>query len=497
MTSIKTMLESDNKSLYIDGRWIKGQGESFYSISPIDGNIIWHGQNAIKDEAHQAVNAAKKSLAQWSNLPFAKRCQIIKKFSEIIHQKKDELSELISQETGKPLWESHTEVSAVISKINISINAYHERISEKKLDTAGATGHLRFKPHGVVVVLGPFNFPAHLSNGHIVPALLAGNTVILKPSELTPAVSEFIIKCWEIAGIPQGVINCLQGNGQTAQYLIDEDIQGVYFTGSYQTGLQINKQLSHRPEVIVALEMGGNNPLIIDEVKDTQAAIYHTLVSAFITAGQRCTCARRIFIKNNAKGDDWIEGFIKASNSLIIGPYNQEPKPFYGTVISNTHALNHLKAQEEFLKLGAEPLLKMSLLHENSSFLTPGIVNMSNIDRFNDIEIFAPFVQIYRYDNLDDAIWQANQTKYGLAAGIFTDSHDTYQHFYNHIKAGLINWNRPTTGAVSTLPFGGVGHSGNHRPSAWFAADYCSYPISSLEQSQLTLPETLIPGVRF
>ena len=496
MTQSKTLLESDNKSLFINNEWLKGVGESFYSMSPIDGNIIWHGQHAQKDEVHEAVQSARKALSTWSNLPFANRCQVIKKFSEIISYKKDELSELISLETGKPLWESATEVSAVVGKVNISINAYRDRTSEKKLEVGDAKGHLRFKPHGVVAVLGPFNFPAHLSNGHIVPALLAGNTVVLKPSELTPAVSEFIIKCWEIAGLPSGVINCIQGDARTAKHLIEEDIQGVYFTGSYQAGLSISKQLSDRPEVILALEMGGNNPLVIDNVKDIKAAVYHAMVSSFVTAGQRCTCARRIFIKNDAQGDQLLKSFKEASKSLIIGPYNQQPEPFYGTVISHKHAISHLKSQQKLLDAGAEPILKMSLIHENSGFLSPGIVSMSNVSEVFDEEIFAPFVQIYRYSDLDDAIEQANQTKYGLAAGILTENDKTYQHFYNSIRAGIINWNRPTTGAASSLPFGGVGHSGNHRPSAWFAADYCAFPVSSIEQNALALPESLMPGVR-
>lgn len=484
-----------SKGHYVNGEWIDGLGEVFESNNPAYGTILWQGTNATEVEIKQAADAARQALDSWSALPFADRTEYVKKFAERIEKQRNELARLISEETGKPLWEAQTEVTAVISKVNLSIQAYQERTWPKENMTTEANACLRFKPQGVVVVLGAFNFPAHLSNGHIVPALLAGNTVLYKPSELTPSVAEFVMRCWHESEIPHGVINCLQGNAVTGSCLLAQDIQGVYFTGSYPTGLRIHQQFNNRPEVILALEMGGNNPLVLAEVADLKAAVYHTLLSTLITSGQRCTCARRVIIPNTAQGDAFLQLLVKAYQAVKVGPYDQEPEPFMGPVIGAIQALKYVQAQNALIGAGAESILRMSVLREGTGLLSPGIVDMTAVSNPSDQEIFAPFIQVHRYQDFDEAIALANQTKYGLAAGLLADDEQQYRHFYQKVRAGLINWNRPTTGAASNLPFGGVGYSGNHRPSAYFAADYCSYPIASMEQPLLATPSQMLPGI--
>lgn len=480
---------------YINGEWIKGCGAPFHSVNPATGDIIWQGTEATSDEVINAYEGARVALKQWSSLDFSTRAEHIKAFATCVERQKDALTQLISLETGKPVWESITETNSVIAKINLSIKAYEDRCPTLQTTGADANTVLRYKPHGVVVVLGPFNFPAHLSNGHIVPALLAGNTVLYKPSELTPAVADLIMQCWQDSGLPPGVIQCIQGGVNTAKTLLSCDIQGVLFTGSFKTGVQINQQFASRPEVILALEMGGNNPLIIDEVSNIKAAVYQTILSSFITAGQRCTCARRLYIPNTSGGDAFLNQFIEASQHIKVGSFTSYPEPFMGPVIRYEHALNHLAKQETLLQAGGKAMLSMSLIEANTGFLSPGIIDMTLAAHIPDEEVFAPLVQVHRYDDFDNAITMANQTAYGLAAGLLSDNAARYEHFYQTIQAGLINWNRPTTGASSALPFGGIGHSGNHRPSAYFAADYCAYPIASLENSCLTIPERLLPGL--
>ncbi len=484
-----------SKGQYINGQWIKGTGTFLKSTNPAYGTLLWQGHMASSEDIYTAYESARKALPNWSNLNFEERSQRIKSFATQVEKNKAELAELISLETGKPLWESHTEVSAVIGKINLSIQAYQERTWPKENQTPEANACLRYKPYGVVVVLGAFNFPAHLSNGHIVPALLAGNTILYKPSEQTPAVAEFIMNCWHNSGLPKGVLNCLQGDASCAKSILAQNIQGVYFTGSYNIGLKIHQHFSNQPEVILALEMGGNNPLVLDELKNIDAAVYQTLVSSFITAGQRCTCARRVIIPNTSLGDEFLNRLIRASQTLKVAPFDTRPEPFMGPVISNIHALKHLDAQKSLIELGGNSLLMMNLITEHTGLLSPGIIDMSAVHNPPDEEIFAPLIQIYRYQNFAEAIQLANNTKYGLSAGLLSDNYQHYQQFYQEINAGLINWNRPTTGAASYLPFGGVGCSGNHRPSAYFAADYCAYPVASMEQANLSQPTQLLPGI--
>ncbi len=479
------------KGHYIDGQWIAGNGALIHSINPADGTLIWEGTEATAEEVSMAFEGAHRSLNAWRKLHYSARAHYLTTFAQQIDDKKQALTEIIALETGKPLWEALTEANSVIGKIKLSISAFEERCP----DIATGSHVLRYKPQGVVAVLGPFNFPAHLSNGHIVPALLAGNTVVYKPSELTPAVAEFIMQCWHDIGLPSGVLQCIQGGVGVAKCLLNQTIQGVFFTGSYQTGVQINQQFSMRPEVILALEMGGNNPLVIDDVSDIQATVYHAVLSTMLTAGQRCTCARRLMIADTPQGDEFLNQFIKTCQQLRIGPCTQIPEPFMGPVIRYEHALSHLEKQQALLDAGGQSLLAMRSLQSNTGFLSPGIVDMTNVPKPADEEIFAPLVQVYRYHDFEQAIILANQTRYGLAAGLFSNNHKHYQKFYDTIHAGLINWNSPTTGASSALPFGGIGKSGNHRPSAYFAADYCAYPIASVENPNLTRPEKMVPGL--
>lgn len=483
------------KGHLINGQWLQSGSHSFSSTNPLDGTRIWTGLAAGRQEVELAEKAAKAAQAPWAALGFDQRAALVQRFAERVNECRPQLIQLICQETGKPRWEADTEVSAVVGKIKLSIQAFHERTADRSFPTPDAQAHLRYKPHGVVAVLGAFNFPAHLSNGHIIPALLAGNTVLYKPSEYAPAVAELILQCWQDSGLPAGVINGLQGEIQTGKDLLAADIGGVFFTGSYATGVKINQQFADRPEVILALEMGGNNPLVITEVQNSAAAIYQIIQSAFITAGQRCTCARRLMVPSGLWGDQLIQQLIQTTKAIRVGAYTDEPQPFMGPVISAKQAERHLQAQQRLIELGAEPLLAMRLLKTNSGLLSPGILDLSAVNNVPDEEIFAPLLQLYRYADFDEAIVLANQTRYGLAAGLITDDPDSYAYFFERIRAGLINWNRPTTGAASSLPFGGVGRSGNHRPSAYFAADYCAYPIASLEQTELSLPAQLLPGI--
>lgn len=477
---------------YINNQWHEGEGALFHAVNPADGNIIWSGNMASKQQIEAAYTAAASHPLQ--KLSLAERISHIKYFTAIVTQKKAELTEIIALETGKPLWEAQTEATAVINKADLAIRAYRERTDD--CDIEAGKSAIRYKPLGTVAVLGPFNFPAHLSNGHIIPALLAGNSVILKPSELTPATAQFIMQCWEESKLPPGAINLLQGDGSVASRLLDLPINGVFFTGSYPVGVKISQQLASRPEVLPALEMGGNNPLVIDDSVDIQAAAYTTIVSAFISAGQRCTAARRIIIPDTSFGDEFLQSLLDMCRNLVIGAYNDEPQPFIGPVIRYQHALHHLAAQEKLQEAGGKPLLTMQLLADNSGFLTPGIMDMSACSQHNDQEIFAPFTQIYRYHDFVDALDMANDTRYGLVAGLLSQRETRFKQFFHAVNTGLINWNCPTTGAMGNLPFGGTGKSGNHRPSGFFAADYCAFPVATLMQKNITVPDQTLPGIK-
>ena len=483
-------------SLFIDGQWLAGTGTALTSLNPATGEIIWQGISAGEQQVKLAVSAARKAAVGWADTSQNERTAIVEKFGALLVQNKEALATLIAVETGKPFWETLTEAAAMAGKIAISIKANLERTGEKSTDIGATRSTLRHKPHGVVAVFGPYNFPGHLPNGHIVPAIIAGNTVVFKPSELTPSVGRFMVELWQQAGIPAGVINLLQGEKETGISLAgNPDLDGLFFTGSSNTGNLLHRQFAGHPGKILALEMGGNNPLIIGEISNLRAAVNETIQSAYITTGQRCVCARRLFVPNNGTGDEFLTLLISAVEKIQVGEQFAEPAPFMGSLISEQAADNMLAAQQQLVKLGASTLVELTKLKAGTGFVSPGLIDVSAIDSLPDEEHFGPLLQVIRYDQFSDAISGANNTQFGLAAGLFSDSKEQYHEFYRRIRAGIVNWNKQTTGASSAAPFGGVGASGNHRASAYYAADYCAYRVAGMETDTLLMPEKLSPGL--
>lgn len=481
---------------FIAGHWQAGQGEAFTSLNPVTQESIWAGQGASAAQVEAAVQAARAAFPAWARRPLEERIAVLEQFAATLKAHSDELARCIGEETGKPLWESATEVTSMVNKVAISVQSYRERTGTKSGPLADATAVLRHKPHGVVAVFGPYNFPGHLPNGHIVPALLAGNAVVFKPSELTPKVAELTVKCWIEAGLPAGVLNLVQGARETGVALAaSAGIDGLFFTGSSRTGNLLHGQFAGRPDKILALEMGGNNPLVVDQVADLDAAVYTIIQSAFISAGQRCTCARRLLVPVGAWGDALLARLVVVSSTIKVGTFDEQPAPFMGSVISLAAAEHLLKAQRQLAERGASVLLEMTQPLPNAALLTPGIIDVTAVSERIDEEFFGPLLQVIRYADFDAAIAEANNTQFGLAAGLLSDSAERYQQFLIESRAGIVNWNKQLTGAASSAPFGGVGASGNHRASAYYAADYCAYPVASLESETLSLPATLTPGV--
>lgn len=315
----------NDSSLFINGQWVPGHGAPFQSLNPVSQTPVWSGHGADPTEVHTAVSAAREAFNQWKRTAIEDRIAICRRFAELLQAHQETLAHCIGSETGKPLWESRTEVGAMIGKIEISVTAFHERTGTKESDMADAKAVLRHRPHGVVAVFGPYNFPGHLPNGHIVPALIAGNTVVFKPSEQTPKMAQETVKLWQQAGLPDGVINLVQGGADTGIALSNHpQIDGLFFTGSVPTGELIHQQFGGQTGKILALELGGNNPLIVDDDIDAKAAIHHVLFSAFISAGQRCTCARRLFVPNNSAGDEFLDTLVDAALHLRVGRFDDE-----------------------------------------------------------------------------------------------------------------------------------------------------------------------------
>lgn len=480
--------------LWTNGKWHAATGSEFSSTNPATGETIWSGQEAEQTDVDAAVQSAREALPSWARRSIDERAKFLFTFRQLLEQEKHALARVICVEVGKALWDAETEVQAMIGKISTSLAALQERRSPREIETSSGRGITRYKPHGVMAVYGPFNFPGHIANGQIVPALLAGNTVVFKPSELSPRVAEETVKLWERAGLPPGVLNLLQGARTTGEALARHaGVNGILFTGSLQTGIALRKTVLEQPEKILVLELGGNSPLVVHRVPDIDAAAYWTMVSAFITGGQRCTCARRLIVTDG--NDEFLARLTSAIPQLQIAPPDSNPQPFFGPLVSVMAANRVLWEQQRLVESGARTIIAAKQLPAGPAYVAPGLIDVTHCQVRNDREVFGPLLQVTRVSNFEAAIQEANRTQYGLVAGLFTADRSDFELFYDRVQAGLINWNRPTTGASGELPFGGVGRSGNHRPAGFFAVDFCNVPIASMESEVLTLPAQLSPGV--
>jgi len=422
----------------------------------------------------------------WAAKPATFRIETMRRFANVVRAKEEELADIIARETGKPLWEAHTEVTAVIGKVDISIAAYSERTGQRRLEGAmGAKQNLRHKPHGVMAVLGPYNFPAHLPNGHIVPALIAGNGIVFKPSEKTPATAAMLVDLYHEAGVPRDLVRLVIGGSDAGKALVEHPlVNGILFTGSARTGIAINRALASNPEKIVALEMGGNNPIVVWDTPDLATAATVIVQSAFTSAGQRCTAARRLILRDSMT-KPLMDELTKITDRLILDHPHADPAPFMGPVIDDQAADGLTESFLTLMSMGGKPVRHMQRPKGELPFVSPAIIDVTNVAERPDIELFGPLLQVVQVSDFDSAIREANATRYGLSASLLGGSPEQYDQFWASVRAGIVNWNGPTNGASSAAPFGGVGVSGNHRPSAYYAADYCAYPVASSEAEQL------------
>ena len=467
--------------LFIGGAWTAGSGPVLTSVDPATGATVWEGSTASAQDAARAVAAARAAFRDWADRPQDERFAVARRFKAELERRAGALAEDISRETGKPLWETRAEVASMAGKVEVSIAAASERTGSREAATAFGRAVLRHRPHGVMAVLGPFNFPGHLPNGHIVPALIAGDAVVFKPSEETPLTGRRMVECWEAAGLPSGVLNLIPGGRETGQALLAQAIDGLLFTGSAAAGRLFRRAFVDRPEVTLALELGGDNPLIVWDAGDVEAAAALVVQSAFITTGQRCSCARRLIVPRGAEGDRLVDAVAALADRLRIGAWDGPQEPFMGPLISARAAAAAARAVDAIVGGGARLIRPLApSLELGTAFVRPAILDVTDVGS-PDEEVFAPVLQVRRAASFEEAVDAANATRFGLSAGLVSDDTALWERFLNLSRAGVVNWNRPTTGAAANMPFGGLGESGNGRPSAYYAADYCAYPVASFE----------------
>ncbi|MEO5968971.1 MAG: succinylglutamate-semialdehyde dehydrogenase [Bdellovibrionia bacterium] len=499
----------------VKGNFIQGE---FSSPKEVNGEWVCRSPADFSDEfgkvqysyssVDEAVQSSRNAFLSWRRLTVADRAAYLKKYQAALLRHEDFLTEVIAREVGKPLWEAKTELAAMVGKVDITIQDSMTFIADFEIPTVDQVkGKCRYRPLGVMAVVGPFNFPGHLPNGHIMPALLTGNTVIFKPSEKTPLVGQVMAECFQEAGFPPGVFNVIQGEREVGRRLVThEGIDGVLFTGSYEVGTRIKQDTLQQHWKLLALEMGGKNSAIVCSDADMDIALHESLLGAFLTSGQRCSATSRILVDRSVL-PEFVDRFHQRSKAFKIG--HPMDSPFMGPLIDQGSVDRFMKFLGIATREGCEIIMrgKSLELETSGNYVTPSIclANQISLEQskksvYQQTELFAPNVVILGVDSLDEAIAQANVTQFGLAASVFTKSRQTYEKCWDSLEAGVINWNKSTVGASSRLPFGGLKKSGNHFPTAVLATKYCTFPVASLECQETASIESLTaktPGLNW
>lgn len=492
------------KGDYISGKWILSDRPDAEWTVQSPANLKDTVLRPVErfDHVEKAVQSARKAYLPWAHLGLEKRKAYLLRLKEVFLARANEVAEIISRETGKPLWETKGEAAALASKIDITLNHSLKQIAEEEIKDAlpGVSGFTRHKARGVMAVIGPFNFPAHLPNGHIIPALIAGNTVVFKPSDKTPATGQWMAECFEKAEFPAGVFNLVQGRVEVGKRLVNHDsVDGVLFTGSYEVGLKIKQDTLTHHWKILALEMGGKNATVVWKDAEMKKAVFESLVGAFMTAGQRCSCTSRIILHRSIR-DQFVDQFYASAKKLKIGHWRDDA--FMGPLISSDSVEKYIRYQEIAKREDAESLMRGKALdlEYQGYYVTPSINLVKAFDPksvYQKSEIFGPNVAIFTVDTIEEALEINNSSGFGLVMSLFTKDKALFDKALVEAQVGLLNWNRTTNGASSKLPFGGINKSGNDRPSGNMAIQYCTVPVASLEDHTPFSDKNMPPGLNF
>jgi succinylglutamic semialdehyde dehydrogenase len=463
--------------------------------SPADLSLVLGRHGWAVSQVDRAVGAARAAQPAWAARPLQERVALVRRIGSVLKAREEELARAIALDVGKPLWEARTEVQACAAKASITVEDGLKLVAP--FPAPGQSGaECRFRPLGVLAVVGPFNFPLHLPNGHLLPALACGNTVVFKPSEVAPHAAELYARCLAEAGVLAGAFNLLQGPGAVGAALTAHPgIDGVLFTGSWSVGLAIQRACLGQTKLL-ALEMGGKNAAIVLHDADLDKAAYDALFSAFVSAGQRCTAASRLIVEGPPERADAVAARIAAlAQRLSIG-HPLDDGVFMGSLASET-------ALERFLagvRDAPGPLLSPRALSPRGlrgCYATPGVhrVRERTGSAYEREELFGPDLAVYHASSADEACAVANATEYGLAASVHTASRESFERCLAQLDCGVVNWNAPTVGASGRLPFGGLKRSGNHRPAGLFSSLYCAAPVAVMHGEGRLDRSRLAPGV--
>lgn len=446
--------------MYIGSREVRSNSGEFEDRSPIDtGIVIGYFQIGEREHAREAIKEAKRAFEDWSNRDWRERVRIMQKAAELIDERKFDIAACITYEVGKNRLEALAETWEAIDAIRYYVKVMEENDGYSKVMGPGAPGEackMIAKPLGVWPVISPFNFPFMLANGMAIGALITGNTVILKPTSEAPLTGLMLYNIYRDAGVPAGAVNYITGPGGNfeREFVSNPDVAGIAFTGSRDVGMRLYREfLTNQPyPKPIVLEMGSKNPTIVTARADIKKAVEGVVRAAFGYCGQKCSATSRVYVQKEIRSE-FINELIKRVSGIIVGD-PREKDTFMGPLINNAALVKFEKAVEEARRdgkviFGGRVLREGKFSH--GYYVEPTIVTDLPADhRLIKEELFVPLIVIDEFSSLDEAIAKANDTEYGLTAGIFSEDKAEIERFMDRIQFGVVYANRAggsTTGA--------------------------------------------------
>ncbi|MBI4226651.1 MAG: aldehyde dehydrogenase family protein [Candidatus Omnitrophica bacterium] len=491
---------------YIGGRWVRPSGGA--PLVSEDPGDLAHPVGAVREDpsaVDAAVAAAARAWPAWSGASFARRRRALKRFQQAVRRHRVPLATMIAREVGKPWWEAMREVDRLIARVDETVTYAWPRVRPLTVPVAARVrGICRYRPQGVLAILGPCNFPAHIPASQFLPGLLTGNTIVFKPSEFAPFVGQMLAACAQEAGLPAGVFNVVAGGGAVGARLIEQPaVRAVLFTGSVATGRRIQQALWRHANKSVALEMGGKNAALVLADADVRLAAREAAIGAYAMAGQRCNATSRIIL-HRRRATRFLDEFLPLVDRLTIG-HPMTPGTFMGPLVSRAAVAKYRAALAVARRDGYEPLRPggpASVAGYRGHYVRPsvhlcerpGSIRKGTAPFYRTSEIFGPDVAIYLVRSTDEAIALNNDVPYGLVTSLFTRSRRAFEAVSRRVDTGLVNWNRGTIGSSGLLPFGGTKASGNQQPAGLFAIHQCVYPVAVLEDERPLVARDIPPG---
>ncbi|MFO8132824.1 MAG: aldehyde dehydrogenase family protein [Thermoplasmatota archaeon] len=460
--------------MYIDGRWTETADGQFDTVNPTTGDTLARFPLGTAKDVERAIRAARDALQEWRHVPAPRRGEILLEAAHIMRRRKQELGELVTREMGKVISEGLGDVQESIDMIEYIAGEGRRMTGETVPSELPDKVCMTFRqPVGVVGLITPWNFPMAIPSWKLAPALLAGNTMLFKPSSLTPLCAARLVEIFETAGVPPGVLNLITGRGSVVGKTIVEhpQVTAISFTGGVPTGRTIYTGAAELLKP-VHLELGGKNPLIIMDDAHLELAIEGTMFGAFGTAGQRCTAASRLILHQDVY-DEAMDMLLRQTEAMQIGD-PLDPDVDMGPMASQ----GQLEKTMEYIDIGSDEGATLAYggdrleggMYDDGFFVQPAVFEAEQGMRVTEEEIFGPVLSVIAARDFDDAIGKANAVQYGLSSSIYTRDVTRAFRAIQQLEAGIAYVNAPTIGSEIHLPFGGVKNTGNGLREAGSAA---------------------------